>query len=102
MTQPTGQPYIQPTRPAAGTFRAGVEITNRSGWVTREYRLLLRPGYIRIAYAVGRMYYDIKFDPEAGKVTCTCPAFAADGHCKHRETVLTLVGELASRLGPAE
>src|SRR5204862_6960062 len=85
-------------RPAAGTFRTRLEITNRSGWLTREYRLLLLPDRIRIAYAVGRIYYDISV-ADHGEVVCTCPAFEADRHCKHRDAVLALLESLARRLG---
>jgi hypothetical protein len=86
-------------RPNPGTFRARLEITNRSGHLTREYRLLLRPGGVRVAYAVGRVWYDVGFDAERGEVVCTCPAFEADGHCKHRDAVLALLDGLAHRLG---
>ncbi len=86
-------------RPNPATFRARLEITNRSGRVTREYRLLLRPGGVRVAYAVGRVWYDVAFDEERGEVVCTCPAFEADGHCKHRDAVLALLEGLAQRLG---
>jgi hypothetical protein len=86
-------------RPAAGTFQASLEITNRSGWLTREYRLLLLPDRVRVAYAVGRVSYDVCFDPAGGDVVCTCPAFEADGSCKHRDAVLALVEGLAQRLG---
>jgi hypothetical protein len=87
-------------RPAAGTFRTRLEITNRSGWVTREYRLLLLPaGGVRIAYAAGRVSYDLHFDPQHGDAACTCPAFDADGHCKHLDAVLALLEGLAQRLG---
>jgi hypothetical protein len=86
-------------RATAGTFRARLEITNRSGWVTREYRLLLRPDRVRVAYADGRIGYDVRFDQEAGEVVCTCPAFEADGRCKHRDAVLALLEGLALRLG---
>jgi uncharacterized Zn finger protein len=75
-----------------------LEITNRSGWMTREYRLLLRPGCVRVAYAVGRVYYDLRFDEERASVVCTCPAFEADGHCKHRDAVLALLEGLLQRL----
>ena len=37
-----GKDRSRVSRPAAGTFRAMLEITNRSGWVTRDYRLLTR------------------------------------------------------------
>jgi hypothetical protein len=90
-----------PKRPTPGSFRAGMEITSRSGSITRAYRLLLLPGCVRIAYARGRVYYDLRCD-EAGTVTCTCPAFEEDGHCKHRDAVLALVEGLTRRLGPAE
>jgi hypothetical protein len=84
--------------PAAGTFRTGLEITNRSGWLTRSYRLLLLPDCVRIAYADGRTTYDVRHDEECGGVTCTCPAFAADGDCKHRDTILALMDGLMRRL----
>ena len=86
-------------RPGAGTFRTRLEITNRSGHLTREYRLLLRPGGVRVAYAVGRVWYDVGFDEERGEAVCNCPAFEADGHCKHRDAVLALLEGLAERLG---
>jgi hypothetical protein len=86
-------------RPSAGTFRTLLEITNRSGWVTREYRLLLRPAGIRVAYANGRMSYDLHFDEERGEVVCSCPAFEAQGDCKHRDAVVALFDGLAQRLG---
>jgi uncharacterized Zn finger protein len=86
-------------KPAKGTFRARLEVTSRSGWVTREYRLLLRPGRITVAYADGGMSYDVAFDPALGEATCTCPAFDADGHCKHLDALLALLEGLAGRLG---
>jgi hypothetical protein len=86
-------------RPTAGTFRARLEITNRSGWVTREYRLLLRPDRLRVVYATGRIGYDVRFDGERGEVVCSCPAFEADSSCKHRDAVLALLEGLAERLG---
>src|SRR5262245_17076596 len=91
----------QTGRPAAGTFRTRLEITNRSGWVTREYRLLLQPGRLRIEYASGRIGYNLHFDPEAGDIVCTCPAFEADGECKHKDAALALLEGLAKRLGRA-
>jgi uncharacterized Zn finger protein len=78
----------------------GLEITNRSGWLTRAYRLLLLPDRVRVAYADGRFAYDLRFDAGAGGATCTCPAFEADGACKHLDAVLALLGGLAERLGP--
>jgi hypothetical protein len=89
------------TGPAAGTFRAGLEITNRSGWLTRAYRLLLLPDRVRIAYADGRTSYDVRFDEAVGGVTCTCPAFEADGDCKHRDAVLAPKDGLTQRLDHA-
>jgi hypothetical protein len=89
----------RPARATAGTFRAGLEITSRSGSVTRSYRLLLPPGRVRVAYTDGRAGYDVRFDAEIGDVTCTCPAFEADGNCKHRDAVLALLEGLAQRLG---
>jgi hypothetical protein len=89
-------------RRPAGTFRAGLEITNRSGWLTRSYRLLLLPGRVRVVYADGRFGYDVRFDAASGGVTCSCPAFEADGSCKHRDAVLALMEGLAQRLGPLE
>jgi hypothetical protein len=86
-------------RQTAGTFRARLEITNRSGWVTREYRLVFLPGCVRVAYTVGRTSYDLAFDPERGDAVCTCPAFEADGDCKHRDAVVALLEGLAGRLG---
>jgi hypothetical protein len=86
--------------PPAGTFRAGLEITNRSGWLTRAYRLILLPDRVRVAYADGRTSYDVRFDEAAGGVTCTCPAFEADGGCKHRDAVLALKDALTRRLEP--
>lgn len=88
-------------RPAPGTFRTLLEITNRSGWVTREYRLVLEEGCIRIAYASGRWSYEVRHDADRGEPVCSCPAFAADGHCKHRDAVLALFTGLAQRLGRA-
>jgi hypothetical protein len=94
-------PGRQQKRPPAGTFRAGLEITSRSGWVTRQYRLLLLQDRVRVAYANGRIAYDVRFDDDAGSVTCTCPAFEADGNCKHRDAVLALLDGLVRRLGRA-
>jgi hypothetical protein len=91
----------RPARPTPGTCRAGLEITSRSGWVTRAYRLLLLPDRVRVAYADGRFSYDLRFDAGREGVTCTCPAFAADGDCKHLGSVLALLRGLADRLGPA-
>ena len=85
---------------SAGTFRAGLEITSRSGWVTRAYRVLLLPGRVRVVYADGRIGYDVRFDEESGGVTCICPAFDADGGCKHRDAVLALMEGLRQRLEP--
>ena len=99
--QGRGQARGRGPRPAAGAFRARLEITNRSGWVTREYRLTLPPGCVRVAYAVGRVSYDVRLDPERGEVVCSCPAFEADGHCKHRDALLALLEGLAQRLGRA-
>jgi hypothetical protein len=87
--------------PAAGAFRARLEITNRSGWVTREYRLSLAPGCVRVAYADGRVRYEVGLDPARGEAVCSCPAFEADGHCKHRDALLALLEGLAQRLGRA-
>lgn len=81
-----------------GSFRAGIEITSRSGYVTRGYRLILLPDRVRIAYAVGRVYYDLRCDA-TGEVTCTCPAFDDVGHCKHRDAVVALLEGLGQRLG---
>src|SRR3954463_9250122 len=86
-------------RPAAGTFRALLEITNRSGWVTRDYRLVLRPDGVRITYADGHVWYDVRHDPQRDQVVCTCPGFEADGFCKHRDALLALLDALAERLG---
>jgi hypothetical protein len=97
--QAAGKDRGRPPRPTAGTFRARLEITNRSGWLTREYRLLLPHGRVRVAYAVGRVHYDVGFDEQRGEVVCTCPAFEADGHCKHRDAVLSLLEGLLQRLG---
>jgi hypothetical protein len=90
-----------PARPSAGTFRARLEITNRSGWVTREYRLFLRPGYVRLVYANGKVSYILRFDDESGVVACNCPGFEAEGSCKHRDAVVALFEGLAQRLGGA-
>ena len=87
--------------PAAGAFRARLEITNRSGWVTREYRLSLTPGCVRVAYADGRVRYEVGLDPARGEAVCSCPAFESDGHCKHRDALLALLEGLAQRLGRA-
>jgi hypothetical protein len=93
----------QRAAPAKGTFRTRVEITSRSGWVSREYRLVLLPGGVRVAYAAGRTSYDISFDAGRGEAVCTCPAFEADGRCKHRDAVVALLEGLARRLGgPAD
>jgi hypothetical protein len=89
------------TRPAAGAFRARLEITNRSGWVTREYRLSLAPGCVRVAYADGRVGYEVRLDAGRGEAVCNCPAFEAEGHCKHRDALLALLEGLAQRLGRA-
>src|SRR5271155_1062586 len=91
MTERAGQGRA---RPAAGTFRAALEITNRSGHVTREYRLRFLPDRVRIAYAAGRISYDIRFDEERGEVVCTCPAFEGEGCCKHCEAMLALLDGL--------
>jgi hypothetical protein len=99
MAEQAGKERYRASRRTAGTFRTRLEITNRSGWLTREYRLVLRPDGVRVAYAVGRVHYDIRFDAEQGAVVCTCPAFEADGHCKHRDAVLALLDGLAQRLG---
>ena len=96
--QATAKEQPRAKRRTAATFRATLEITNRSGWVTRRYRLLLLPGRVRVAYAVGRLFYDISRD-DNGEVVCDCPAFEADGHCKHRDTLLALLDGLAQRLG---
>jgi hypothetical protein len=87
--------------PAAGTFRTRLEITNRSGRVTRDYRLLLLRDRVCIAYADGWCSYDVRFVPEVGEVVCTCPAFEDDGCCKHQGAVLALLEGLAERLGRA-
>jgi hypothetical protein len=89
----------QAHRRVASTFRARLEITNRSGHLTREYRLLLPPGRVRVAYAVGRVHYDVRFDPDTGGVVCACPAFEGEGQCKHRDALLALLEGLARRLG---
>jgi uncharacterized Zn finger protein len=81
-------------------FRARLEITNRSGWVTREYRLLLEPGCVRLAYVAGQVSYDVRRDEETGNVVCDCPAFEKEGSCKHCDAVLALLEELTQRLGP--
>jgi uncharacterized Zn finger protein len=53
-----------------------------------------------VAYAKGRIHYDVSFDAHRGEVVCTCPAFDADGHCKHRDAVLALLEGMAQRVGP--
>jgi hypothetical protein len=99
MSEPGAARGRRRSGPPAGTFRARLEITNRSGWVTREYRLVLLPDRVRVAYAAARTYYDVRFDPQGREVVCSCPAFEADGHCKHRDAVLALLEGLAQRLG---
>jgi hypothetical protein len=87
-------------KPTPGTCRVGLEITNRSGWLTRAYKLSLLPGRVRVAYADGRTSYDLRFDDETGGPTCTCPAFEADGGCKHLDAVVALMEGLTRRLTP--
>jgi hypothetical protein len=86
-------------RPPAGTFRAKLEITNRSGWVTREYRLLFRPDSIRVVYTNSRVSYTIRRE-ESGDVVCNCPSFDPETGCKHRDAVMTLLEGLEQRLRP--
>jgi uncharacterized Zn finger protein len=103
MTLPAPKPARYKQRPPAGSFKVGMEITNRSGSITRAYRLLLLPGRVRIAYASGQVYYELRCDAETGAVTCTCPAFAEEGECKHRDAVVALMDGLSQRLTqPAE
>jgi uncharacterized Zn finger protein len=53
---------------------------------------------VRVAYAKAHIWYDIHFDSERGEPVCTCPAFEADGHCKHRDAVLALLEGLGQRV----
>jgi hypothetical protein len=76
-----------------------MEITNRSGYVTRDYRLTFLPDRVRISHVEGRMSYDVFFDEEREMVVCTCPAFETDGCCKHRDSLLSLMEKLNQRLG---
>ena len=86
-------------RPAAGTFTTQLRITNRSGHLTRDYRLALCPGCVRISHADGPTSYDLYFYEAFGDAVCTCPAFEADSECKHRAALLALLEGLAERLG---
>lgn len=95
-TRPTRAP-----RPTRATFKAGLEITSRSGWVTRDYRLRFEPGQVRVAYANGRVSYTVRFDEGRGEAVCSCPAFEAEGHCKHRDALAALLEGLVERLGGA-
>lgn len=84
-----------------GTCRARLEITNRSGWLTRQYRLIFHPDHLRLAYLKGRVQYTLRFDEQSQNVCCSCPAFEADGSCKHKDSLLALLEGLARRLGRA-
>ena len=55
MTQQAGKERQRAPRRMAGTFRTRLEITNRSGWLTREYRLVLIPAYGLLLIIVGQL-----------------------------------------------